>query len=83
MTEGWKCPSCGTCYAPWVAQCARCLGGQTNDVLCRHTWTADTWGMYCLRCGTRITETHPASHPATGTGGFGSIAGYGTVSADG
>lgn len=21
MNEGWKCPSCGKCNAPWVASC--------------------------------------------------------------
>jgi hypothetical protein len=21
MNEGWKCPECGRCYAPWVSTC--------------------------------------------------------------
>lgn len=21
MNEGWKCPECGRCYAPWVKMC--------------------------------------------------------------
>lgn len=24
MTEGWKCPSCGAVYAPFVARCWDC-----------------------------------------------------------
>ncbi|MBE3142910.1 MAG: hypothetical protein IMZ61_03185 [Planctomycetes bacterium] len=23
--SGWKCPGCGRCYSPYVAQCAFCL----------------------------------------------------------
>jgi hypothetical protein len=22
--EGWRCPSCGSVYAPWVAKCSTC-----------------------------------------------------------
>ena len=22
--SGWKCPGCGRCYAPWVAECRPC-----------------------------------------------------------
>lgn len=21
IRDGWRCPSCGTCYAPWVPEC--------------------------------------------------------------
>ncbi len=24
MTEGWKCPGCGSCYAPFVQKCSEC-----------------------------------------------------------
>jgi len=24
MREGWKCPECGQCYAPWVPKCSGC-----------------------------------------------------------
>ena len=24
MREGWKCPGCGRCWAPFVASCAEC-----------------------------------------------------------
>ena len=24
MTDGWKCPGCGKCYAPWVYSCESC-----------------------------------------------------------
>lgn len=24
MNEGWKCPGCGCCYAPFVTKCPRC-----------------------------------------------------------
>jgi len=28
--SGWTCPSCGACYAPWVAQCAACPKAATT-----------------------------------------------------
>ena len=24
MREGWRCPGCGTCYAPWMPKCEKC-----------------------------------------------------------
>ena len=24
MADGWCCPKCGKCYAPWVAECSAC-----------------------------------------------------------
>lgn len=27
MADGWCCPKCGRCYAPWVAECLPCNGG--------------------------------------------------------
>jgi hypothetical protein len=26
MNEGWKCPSCGRCFAPTVKECPYCVG---------------------------------------------------------
>ena len=34
-TTGWKCPSCGRIYAPWVSQCWYC--GDHS-----YTWTRPT-----------------------------------------
>lgn len=24
MNDGWKCPGCGRCYAPWMPECTKC-----------------------------------------------------------
>jgi|WetSurSiteA1Bulk_404760.scaffolds.fasta_scaffold00002_16 hypothetical protein len=29
---GWKCPSCGACYAPWVWKCSNCPVKQNINV---------------------------------------------------
>lgn len=26
MSEGWRCPGCGSCYAPSVSKCPECRG---------------------------------------------------------
>ena len=26
MIEGWKCPGCGACFAPFVKKCDTCIG---------------------------------------------------------
>jgi len=35
MAEGWRCPTCETVYAPWVARCMRCpprIGTDTGAI---------------------------------------------------
>ena len=31
MSSGWKCPGCGRCYAPWVAECRPCSPPTTTS----------------------------------------------------
>lgn len=28
--EGWKCPTCGSVYAPWVWKCSSCPGSSVG-----------------------------------------------------
>lgn len=32
MNEGWRCPGCGRCYAPFVSKCEQC-GAFTSEPL--------------------------------------------------
>ena len=36
VNTGWRCPGCGTCYAPWVYECLRCAGSGAGTVYCSH-----------------------------------------------
>ncbi len=60
MNEGWKCPGCGTCYAPWVPKCDTCVGTSTTQWIpssiviqeCEHVWgEPGTLGVTCDKCG--------------------------------
>ena len=66
MTQGWECPRCGGCYAPFVQGCPRCQPRSTVaagsvaafptpwGVPCIHDWIGeDTEGSYCRKCGER------------------------------
>jgi uncharacterized OB-fold protein len=67
MSEGWKCPGCGSCFAPWVAKCDTC-GQMIPSVIFRILPTAEattppclhlrqeatTAGMRCVDCGEQI-----------------------------
>lgn len=37
--EGWRCPGCGRCYAPFILQCQSCI--QTTSSI----------GVACPSCG--------------------------------
>lgn len=37
--EGWKCPSCGRVYAPWVTECRVC-GNTTTITGSSYTFTS-------------------------------------------
>jgi hypothetical protein len=61
--EGWRCPTCGSIYAPWMAKCSTCPVGssvaastititQDPDPTCNHRWILMTNGSTsCGRCG--------------------------------
>ena len=59
MNEGWKCPGCGSCYAPWKAKCEICgpvqdyntVGSHIVTIPCTHEWYSDTIGTRCKKCG--------------------------------
>lgn len=57
MNEGWYCPKCGHCYAPWVHECVQCNSlkitvTRTDNVFCRHEHIIeDTAGRRCRDCG--------------------------------
>lgn len=55
MNEGWKCPGCGSCYAPWKAKCDVCVPSQAYTIqsipTCNHEWYSDTAGTRCSKCG--------------------------------
>ncbi len=61
INEGWKCPGCGVCFAPFVLKCDTCGGDQINppgwvrldDVVeCVHIWGAPQInGTFCTICG--------------------------------
>ena len=65
MNEGWQCPGCGACYAPWVPKCESCSGinivvntTMDNVTQCQHQWsTAQSNGIHCLLCG---VPPHPS-----------------------
>ena len=65
MNEGWKCPGCGSCYAPWVPKCSTCTDTVDNRGFhwvptplvieqCDHVWSEpgnSTLGVTCGKCG--------------------------------
>ncbi len=61
MNEGWKCPECGTCYAPWVPKCDMCKGNTLQWIPspiviqeCEHIWGepgTSAFGVTCEKCG--------------------------------
>lgn len=61
--QGWRCPSCGSVYAPWMAKCSTCpRGGKITfryptDPECDHRWLPRTAGpTTCVRCGATLPE---------------------------
>jgi hypothetical protein len=68
--EGWRCPSCGAVYAPWMAKCSTCpikvvRSGHTititpqypPDPECDHDWLAWADGpATCGKCGAALPE---------------------------
>lgn len=41
--EGWRCPGCGRCYAPFIPQCESCNPGNVQ--------TTSSIGVTCGGCG--------------------------------
>lgn len=58
--EGWTCPRCGRCYAPFVSECAHC-----NAVTVGVPSTTSSPPDRCPACGGTRFET-----PKTGCGRF-------------
>jgi predicted ATP-dependent serine protease len=56
--EGWRCPACGSVYAPWMAKCSTCpapdkvISRYPINPECDHRWDIATNGSdFCRRCG--------------------------------
>ena len=59
LSNGWECPGCHCCYAPWVSKCTSC--GPTkvawtytsNTTACEHIWSEPNTALhqYCTKCG--------------------------------
>lgn len=61
--DGWKCPGCGACFAPWMAKCDRCPPQTVTTPgtisvpgffwpLCVHEWgEPNSAGRQCTKCG--------------------------------
>jgi hypothetical protein len=68
VSDGWKCPGCGACFAPWVDECSHCapwpvqLSGTVtitwpdNMTFCPHLRLEPetSGGQQCLDCGAWI-----------------------------
>ena len=63
--NGWQCPQCGKCYAPWVAECGQCNGVVVTLTGggCLHIppWETRTGGEYCQHCGQRMSAGLPGT----------------------
>jgi hypothetical protein len=70
MSEGWRCPGCGKCYAPWAGECTTCgkPGFASSDNLafdfgtcqCQHpsvVWLTD--GKRCAACWKPLPSVDP------------------------
>lgn len=58
MADGWKCPSCGRCYAPAVTQCRWCGPDAFIDF---SRVKPRAWGDTCPSC-----NCTPCAHTTTG-----------------
>jgi hypothetical protein len=68
MSEGWRCPGCGKCYAPWVGECTTCgqpLTTETSGSItiiterCQCPYPLviiETAGKHCGHCGKVIDD---------------------------
>ena len=55
--QGWECPRCGACYAPWVAKCSTCA--------VRISVTASTGPICgCTQTDTGGNKIHDVNCPA-------------------
>ncbi len=69
MIEGWKCPGCGACFAPFVKKCDTCIGNTVNNYTqpiplppCQHIWGAlQTNGTFCTLCGVQQIPPPPST----------------------
>lgn len=66
MTDGWRCPGCGYCYAPTVSECPRCRPSIPTVVYvdgnagCLHQpGPITTSGVYCVKCGMLLPPPAP------------------------
>jgi hypothetical protein len=66
--NGWTCPKCGACYAPFIGECHRCNSPNTTQIAtgtgvpfpCTHpSVISDSAGLHCAYCGKRIDPTTP------------------------
>ena len=54
LSDGWKCPGCGACYAPFVQKCDSCGPATAVTIVggCNHDLTVEsTAGRVCAKCG--------------------------------
>lgn len=58
--DGWKCPGCGRCYAPSVAQCAACDPSNVRTGTGVTLTPPLNGGVVCLceRCGNYFIGKH-------------------------
>jgi hypothetical protein len=53
--EGWRCPGCGHCFAPFMTECPHCVTPSfttSGSVVCEHEYGAETsGGRVCRKCG--------------------------------
>lgn len=63
LSDGWKCPGCGACYAPWVLKCDSCGGGSVVVTIgCPHPPDRvyeSTAGRVCGACGAHLGFPSP------------------------
>jgi hypothetical protein len=52
MNDGWKCPGCGACYAPWVPSCLGCCG----KAVARETAWPQLQEPKCAGCGAALRQ---------------------------
>jgi len=62
--NGWKCPKCGTVWAPFIDRCYNCFTPNyvikyTSDTKCNHAWEDDNSSANtetCKLCGAKRSK---------------------------